>query len=322
MKEQQFISINTSTWRELEELSSIINKKGIKALPSKDVKRFLHIFRQSSHHLAYARTHYPKSRTVTYLNSLIGKCHSQVYAVQKFSPLSGLKYICYGFPNTLKQYKSYILASFAFFFSGFLLSLLLVLINTDNASFFLDQNIIETIKSNRMGEGSWNNPLQASGIMTNNILVSITAFVYGITLGIGTIYVLFLNGALLGALTALVYLYSDPVRYWSLILPHGVIELTAIFIAGAAGLMIGRSLLIPKEHTRIHSLIKGSKSALSMIWGIMLMLIVAGIIEGFFTPSKVSEIGKLLFAAMTALLLTLYLAIPYISKPADVDIST
>lgn len=181
---------------------------------------------------------------------MIGKCHSQVYAVEKASPLSAL---------------------------------------------------------------------EASSIMTNNILVSIKAFVYGITLGVGTIYILFFNGALLGALTALVYLYSDPVKYWSLILPHGVIELTAIFIAGAAGLMIGRSLLIPKEHSRLHSLVKGSKSALSMIWGIILMLIVAGIIEGFFTPSKVSEIGKLIFAATTGILLIAYLAIPYIRKTTNVD---
>ncbi|NLM34987.1 MAG: stage II sporulation protein M [Clostridiales bacterium] len=315
MKEQQFISANSNTWRELEELSSIINQKGIKSLPSKDVKKFLHIFRLSSHHLAYARTHYPNSKTVTYLNSLVGKCHSQVYAVQKLSPLSAIKYFSYGFPSILKQYRSYILASFGFFFAGFLLFLLLVLVNTDNATFFFNKSYIDNLKMAKLGEGSWNNPLEASNIMTNNITVSIWAFVLGITLGIGTIYILFINGALLGALTALVYLYNDPVRYWSLILPHGVIELTAIFISGAAGLMIGKSILIPKEHTRLHALIKGSKSALPMVWGIILMLIIAGTIEGFFTPSKVSEIGKLLFAALTAVLLTLYFAIPYLRKP-------
>lgn len=318
MKEQQFISVNSNTWRKLEELSSIISKKGIKSLPSKDVKRFLHIFRESSHHLAYARTHFPNSKTVTYLNSLVGKCHSQVYAVQKSSPFSALKYIGYGFPNVLKKYRSYILASFGFFFAGFLVSLLLVLVNSDNASFFFNERLIENVKSNTLGNGSWNNPLEASNIMTNNISVSLRAFIFGITLGIGTIYILFINGAILGALTALVYQYNDPVRYWSLILPHGVIELTAIFISGAAGLMIGKSMLIPKEHTRFHSLIKGSKNALSMVWGIILMLVIAGIIEGFFTPSKVSEAGKLLFAAMTGVLLIIYFAIPYIRKPNDV----
>lgn len=250
---------------------------------------------------------------------MIGKCHSQVYAVEKASPLSALKYISSGFPNILKKYRAYILASFGFFFAGLLLSLLLVLASSSNASYFLDPAFIEAVESNRIGGGYWNNPLEASSFMTNNILVSIKAFVYGITLGVGTIYILFFNGALLGALTALVYLYSDPVKYWSLILPHGVIELTAIFIAGAAGLMIGRSLLIPKEHSRLHSLVKGSKSALSMIWGIILMLIVAGIIEGFFTPSKVSQIGKLIFAATTGILLIAYLAIPYIRKTTNVD---
>jgi uncharacterized membrane protein SpoIIM required for sporulation len=314
LKEQQFISANSNTWKELEELSAIINKKGVKALPSKDVKRFLHIFRQCSHHLAYARTHYPQSNIITYLNSLIGRCHSHVYAVKKASPKSIIQYITYGFPKLLKDYKYYILGSFGFFFAGFLISLLLVLVNIDNAAFFLPQELVEGVKNSPLGEGNWNNPLAAGQIMTNNISVSLRAFAFGITLGIGTIYVLFYNGAMLGALTALVYLYSDSVRFWSLILPHGVIELTAIFISGAAGLIIAKCMLIPGELSRKHALIKGSKTALSMVWGIILMLVVAGIIEGFFTPSDVGDIIKLLFALMTALMLTVYFSIPYIKK--------
>lgn len=314
LKEQQFISINSNTWRQLEELSSLINKNGIKSLPSKEVKRFLHIFRQSSHHLAYARTHYPQSNVVVYLNSLIGKCHSHVYAVKKASPASLINYLTFGFPNLLKDYKLYILLSFGVFFAGFLISLVLVLVNTDSAIFFLPQHLIDGVKSSPLGDGQWNNPLASSQIMTNNISVSLRAFVFGITLGIGTIWVLFYNGAMLGALTALVYLYSDPVRYWSLIMPHGVIELTAIFISGAAGLIIAKSLLIPGELSRKHSLIRGSKTALSMMWGVILLLIIAGIIEGFFTPSAAGEVTKLLFALMTALMLTAYFAIPYMKK--------
>lgn len=314
MKEQQFININSSTWRELEELSSVINKKGIKSLPSKQVKRFLHIFRQSSHHLAYARTHFPQSSVVAYLNSLIGKCHSHVYAVKKASPASVINYIRYEFPKLLKDNKLYIIASFGFFFVGFHIALILVLLNTDSATFFLSQEMVEGVKNTPLGDGQWNHPLMASEIMTNNISVSLYAFVLGITLSIGTIYVLFYNGALLGALTAMVYLYSDPVRYWSLILPHGVIELTAIFISGAAGLLVGKSILIPGEFSRKHSLIKSSKTALSMLWGVILLLVIAGVIEGFFTPSGADEFTKLLFALATALMLIAYFAIPYIKK--------
>jgi ZIP family zinc transporter len=74
--------------------------------------------------------------------------------------------------------------------------------------------------------------------LRNEGFSKLKAFVYGITLGLGTVYVLFFNGAVLGSLTGLIYTYNDPANYWSLILPHGIIELTAVFIAGAAGLMV------------------------------------------------------------------------------------
>ncbi len=314
MKEEQFIKLNSDTWRELETLSTIINKKGLKILPSKDVKKFLRIFRQSSYHLAYARTHYPSSSVVSYLNSLINKCHSHVYAVKKISPVILFKYIAQDFPRLLKEYRWFIICSFSFFAVGVLLSMLLVLVNVDNASIFLPENLITTIKSGKSGGGQWNYPLMSSYIMVNNISVSLKAFVMGITLGIGTVYVLFFNGALLGALTALVYTYGTPMNYWPLILPHGIIELTAIFISGAAGLIIAKSILLPGEYSRIHSLIKGAKESISLIVGVIFMLIVAGIIEGFFTPLNISVISKLIFAAITGVILILYFSIPYLAK--------
>ena len=314
MREEQFIKNNSNVWRELQELSVLIKKNGIKSLPSKDVNRFLHLFRLSSHDLAYSRTHYPKSSVVAYLNSLISDCHSYVYAVKKISPWTPLKYIAYGFPKLLKQYKWYVLCSFGIFAFGMVLSLLFTLHNGNNASMFLPQNIIDSAKSGKSGGGQWNNPLMSSYIMVNNISISLKAFVLGITLGLGTIYVLFSNGAVLGSLTGLIYLYGNPKNYWSLILPHGIMELTAVFISGAAGLLIAKSMLLPGEYSRRHSLIIGAKKAVSLVFGIIFMLIIAGIIEGFFTPSSISAEGKLIFAAITAVILTIYFSIPYIIK--------
>ena len=314
MKEEQFIKLNSDTWRELETLSTIINKKGLKILPSKNVKEFLSIFRKCCQHLAYARTHYPSSSVVSYLNSLINKCHSHVYATKKISPGILFKYITQDFPKLLKEYRWFTICATSFFAVGVLLSMILVLVNVDNSSIFLPENLIATIKSGKSGGGQWNYPLMSSYIMVNNISVSLKAFVMGITLGIGTAYVLFSNGALLGALTALVYTYGNPMNYWSLILPHGIIELTAIFISGAAGLIIAKSILLPGEYSRRHSLIRGAKESISLIIGIIFMLIIAGIIEGFFTPLNISAISKLIFAAITGVILILYFSIPYLIK--------
>jgi uncharacterized membrane protein SpoIIM required for sporulation len=315
MTEQQFIKINSSTWRELEHFSIKINKKGIRALTSNEVKAFLHLFRQSSHHLAFVRTHYPQSNIISYLNSLITKCHSHVYAVKKISPVSLLKYIGYEFPALIREYKWFILGAFGIFIIGFIASILLVSSNPDNARLFLPANILDSVKQTKgSGAGQWNDPLMSSYIMVNNITVALKAFVMGITLGIGTIYVLFYNGAMLGALTSIIYMYGKPLNFWSLIMPHGITELTAIFISGAAGLLVAKSMLLPGEHTRLHSLIKGSKQAISLLAGVIFMLVIAGIIEGFFTPLKISAVTKLIFAGITGLVIAVYFTIPYLVK--------
>lgn len=315
LTEELFIKKYTNIWAELEDLYGLVYKKSLKSMPSADVKRFLHLFRQCSHHLAYARTYYPKSNTEWYLNSLIAKCHNHVYAVRKVSFNELLKYFYLGFPKLLREYKWFAVFSFAIFAAGFIISLVMVLYNDSNASLFIPQQMVDGIKSGEMGSSSdWNYPLMSSYIMTNNISVSLRAFVFGITLGLGTIYVLFTNGALLGALTGLVYLYSQPLKYWSLILPHGIIELTAIFISGAAGLLIARSILLPGELSRKHSLVQGTKKAISFIPGVILMLVVAGIIEGFFTPLNIAAMWKLLLAAITLVALAIYFSIPYIVK--------
>lgn len=314
MAEEQFINKHSKLWSQLEELAAHIDRKGFKALSSEDVKRFLHLFRQCSHHLAYARTHYPKSSVVAYLNSLTAKCHSHVYAVKKVPVRELFSYLLYGYPKLLKESRRFILGSFGFFAAGFVLSLVMVLLDVGNASLFLPQQMVDGIRSGESGGGDWNHPLMSSFIMVNNISVSLRAFVFGITLGIGTIYVLLANGAMLGSLTGLIYLYSDPLNYWSLILPHGIIELTAVFISGAAGLVIAKSILLPGEYLRKHSLVHGAKKAVALIGGVIFMLVIAGIIEGFFTPLKIAAQWKLLFAVITLIGLSIYLSVPYFVK--------
>ena len=314
MVEEQFISRHSAVWSQLEELSAIINKKSIKALPSEDVKRFLHLFRQCSHHLAYARTHYPQSSVAAYLNSLTARCHSHVYAVKKVPVRELFSYIIYGYPKLLKENKYFILGAFGIFAAGFALSLIMVLLNEGNASLFLPPDMADAVRSGKAGSGAWNDPLMSSYIMINNISVSLKAFVFGITLGTGTLYVLFANGTMLGSLTGLVYLYGNPLDYWSLILPHGIFELTAIFISGAAGLIVAKSILLPGDYLRRHSLVNGAKKAVALMGGVVLLLVIAGIIEGFFTPLAIAPLWKLLFAFITLIVLSVYFAVPYFIK--------
>ncbi len=314
MKENQFLQKHSQSWEELKTLTDLLDKKGVSKLNPKQLRRFLYLFRKASHNLAYCRTHFKKSDTIQYLNSLVGRAHNHIYSVKKTNFSVILKYFSSGFPRQARLFKNFIFISFFIFLLGFTLSLVLVSINPDNGSYFLPQSMLENINWEMDSSRSWDYPLMSSIIMVNNISVSFNAFVLGITFGIGTIYVLFYNGALLGALTGLVYHFGDPIVYWSLILPHGVIELTAIFISGGAGLILAYSILVPKGYSRRHSIIKGAKNAIYLVFGIIIMLVMAGIIEGFFTPLAISPIAKLVFAALTAVGLLFYFLIPNLGK--------
>lgn len=314
MNIEQFIEKNSSSWSEFKNLTDLINRKGIKHLDSKQIKHYLYLFRQSSHQLAYARTHYPGSEVIPYINSLVANSHNHIYSVKKYDFSEVSNFFKFALPYNIKKYKHYILIATIVFLLGFSLSWLLVANNPQSATYFMPQEMVENINWDMDASTEWDYPVMSSYIMTNNISVAFKAFVLGITLGIGSIYILFFNGALLGALTGLVYHYGNPIRYWSLILPHGILELTAIFIAGGAGLMLAQSILIPREYSRKHSIIRAAKEATSLMLGVIIFLIIAGIIEGFFTPINISPIYKLIFAGLTLLMILAYFAIPYLKS--------
>lgn len=313
MKEESFIKNHSTHWKELEQLNNIINKKGFKSLSSIEIKSYLTLYKRSSYHLSYARTHFPNTQLLDYLNTLVSKCQIHVYSVRKISHRYFLSYLTTIFPTLIGNFKWYILSAFSVFMFGFTLGLVMVFVNTENANFFLPKYLSESIQSNALGEQLWDPsyfPVLSSTIMINNISVALYAFILGVSLGIGTIYVLFKNGALLGALTGLIYLFSDPYIFWSLILPHGVLELFAIFVSGGAGLIIAKSILLPKQYARKHAIIKGTKEAISLMGGVIALLIIAGTIEGFFTPLNISPTIKLIFSLATLILLIVYLILP------------
>jgi uncharacterized membrane protein SpoIIM required for sporulation len=129
-------------------------------------------------------------------------------------------------------------------------------------------------------------PIVSASIMTNNIRVAVLAFACGITLGIGTVYLLVYNGILIGALAALYHRAGEGYAFWAYILPHGVIELTAIFIAGGAGLYMGYVILVPGPFTRKFRFVTAAKESVQMMLGTIPLFVAAGIIEGYITPKS------------------------------------
>ena len=150
-------------------------------------------------------------------------------------------------------------------------------------------------------------PAISSFIMVNNIRVSLMAVAMGMTAGLGTFFVLMQNGLLIGALAGVATNVKVDLLFWAVILPHGVLELTAICIAGGAGLVLARAIYAPGDLPRRDALRIAGGEAARLLAGVAMMLIVAGLIEGFITPQAIHPLLKLAFALLTSVLLVAYL---------------
>ena len=307
MKEDKFVAKNLEKWHKLEAYNFILSKKGVNGLDASQIKDFAGLYRNISHHLSYARTYFEGSNIVAYLNQLIGASHNYIFTREEKGLVGFKSYLTKGLPLSLRENRGYIYSAFLIFMAGFFFCLVFILNMPEYGDFFFPGVNASDLNLNPAGDDSWSYTLLSSFIMVNNIRVSFLAFALGVTAGIGTVYVLFYNGMVIGALTAVVIAGNASMsRYFAMLLPHGFIELTAIFISGGAGLLIGKGMLVPGNMKRKDSLIKNAKQAAYLIPCIIMMLIVAGIIEGFFTPLAINHWFKLVFAFLTLGLMFLY----------------
>jgi uncharacterized membrane protein SpoIIM required for sporulation len=149
-------------------------------------------------------------------------------------------------------------------------------------------DIIKTVEEDGelwMGSIVGVEPLASSSITINNLSVSFAAIAGGITAGIYTMFIMAFNGLSIGAVATLVGKNNLAYPFWAFVFPHGSLELPAIFLAGAAGLLIGKGMIFPGKYKRIDALKINSTKAAQLLMGIVPMLLMAGTIEGFFSPS-------------------------------------
>ena len=315
MKEEKFIEENSAKWQRLEYYNKRLQSQKLKNLPKEDIREFSELYRLTGFHLAYARTHLgPLSKTTRYLNQLTGAAHN-FYVHNNSSVMAGvIYYFTNGFPRLVMMYIRYVAAACLVFVGGGIFGYILTRINPVYTPFFLGQFGAD-IGLPEYGIVEWDYPFASAFIMTNNIRVALMSFVWGFSAGVGTLYILLINGMLIGALANYIsYTGGDMFLFWALILPHGFLELAAIFISGGAGLMIGKAVLIPGNITRAHAIIKEAKAASLLLPGIAVMLVIAGFIEGFFTPLAISALFKHLFAYFTLVVIIAYFARGFFSR--------
>lgn len=307
MNEAFFINSHKNTWQELE---SILKKTPGKIKHTQDYEqlhRLLFLYQSACEHLSVARTRYGSTATVEYLNNLVTRAHQVIYVSKPNSFARVKNFLLNGFPVLLKKESLCFFISIGIFVLSFFFSFFVTLLNENYALTFIPAEYVEAIKGSTGGSTIINYSLASVVIFTNNIRVGIFAFALGITFGIGTVYVLAMNGMMIGALAAVAANSGQSYSFWSLISPHGVPELFCIFVCGGAGLLIARSILFPGIQSRRSSFAGGSKKAIFLLLGTIPLFILAGLTEGYFTPLPIDPVFKYIGAAIWLALLLVYL---------------
>lgn len=308
MNVRQFVKRHRQEWKRLEEYAEYLRKKGRK-VTGEDISVFQRLYQKASQHLSYSRTYFPNEEITRYLNGLVSKSHNLLYKDQVTSFQQMRYFFSTKFVGLLLEQWKFIVVAMLLFAFGLLAAFLAVVEDPLHFYAVMPEGMAAGVDPERLGEGfdSIDSSLISAQIMTNNIQVAILAFASGITLGLGTIYILVYNGLIVGGLAGVYWHAGMTYDFWAFIVPHGMVELTAIFIAGGAGLLMGYKLFVPGEFTRGYQLKENAKRSVQLFLGTIPLFIIAGVIEGFITPADLSLEMKYAVAMITVIGLFLYI---------------
>lgn len=307
-----FIASRKARWDRLSFLLGKVRRGKLRRLSAEEIEEFGLLYREAASDLALARREFPGSSTARYLNALLAQAHPYVYGGRAEQRGNVRRFFAAEFPRAFRRGWRLILLSFLVFFLPAIVSYVLVLSAPSAGDVLLPPGARERVEQVRES-GSWadipaeESSLAASTIMTNNIRVAILAFGGGVLLGLPTLLVLALNGLMLGAVAAAAQQGGAAVELWSFVSPHGWIELTVIFISGGAGLLMGKSILLPGLLTRRDALVAAAREAFVLLLGGAALLVLAGIIEGTVSPSPLSPAIKIAFGLASGAALHGYL---------------
>ena len=311
MPSDRFITERKNNWERLEELLDSLDRSSIRRLHREEVRELGRSYRRAASDLAIARAESRDPRLINYLNSLVIRAHGRIYRADAQGGRRVANFFLREFPQAFRRTWRYTAIAFAVF------TVCAVLAYAGTAH---DQEFSELVgvpasfrelkietKTHWWEELNKANQVGASAIFTNNIQVTLKAFAFGAMLGIGTLFYMAFNGANMAAVIALTHKAGFAGDLITFMAGHGVIELSCIFIAGGAGLLIGSAMIMPGDLSRADALKSRGMEGIRLMMGVLPLLVLAGIIEGFISPAPISPLIKFSIAGLTGLALYSYL---------------
>ena len=313
MDQRAFIARRGAAWERLETLLGTAGRRGLRTLRAPELFELGRLYRWATSDLAYAQGHGFDPQIVHYLNRLTARAHAYVYGSTVETGRARIaKFFTQTFPGECRRSWPYIGLCIALTVVWAAVAYAIVAHDPSNAYALLPEQIVPAHITKSLHDSNFAftpdaSAMMSSMIITNNIRVAYMTFAAGIvTAGIGTLYLIIFNALMLGALGALFAHAGFGADFWATVAPHGVIELTAIQIAGGAGLLVAAGVLLPGRLRRRDAIARNGRRAGMLIAGVTAMLCAAGIIEGFFSPLRFPADVRASVGIVTGIGLVLY----------------
>lgn len=290
MNAHQLLRQRRHDWQRLSDLLELAQRDARRLTPQQ-VEELSRLYRDATADLALARRDFPRHDVTRYLNQLVARGHATVYQEEPLALSRLRRFVRSGFPRAFRRLLPHFLVAAALFIIPGILVGLVAGWNPTAAQQLLPpqvQDLAPMIEEQEL----WTDipvserPYASAFIMRNNIQVIFLAFAGGVLLGLFTLYILVLNGTLIGGVTGLTAHYGVGFDLWTFVIGHGVIELSVIFMAGGAGLALGWALIHPGPFSRRDALGQAARLSVRIIIGAVPLLVIAGIIEGFISPNE------------------------------------
>ncbi|HZJ38824.1 MAG TPA: stage II sporulation protein M [Chthoniobacterales bacterium] len=317
----RFVAAERDTWKELETILERIEADPSRRLSVVDLRRFHYLYQKTSADLARISTFAFEPRICRYLESLVARAYGEVHETRETKRSTGLGTLFwYGFPAAFQRRIAAFWLAVAIMMAGTVFGGVVLRVDPTTKPILLPFSHLQGDPAERVAHEEKAKRSSAAGsqssfsafLMTHNIRVSIFTFSSGIAAGLGTIVLLFYNGVILGAITV-DYVFAGQTRFllgW--LLPHGVIEIPAILIAGQAGLLLGGAIVGWKDRASFRQRLRNvAPDLVVLLFGLAVLLVWAGVIEASFSQwhEPVMPYGlKIGFGLVELTLLVLFLS--------------
>lgn len=296
-----FVARHEKTWNRLEIL---VDKR---KLTGRQCDELVALYQVSSAHLSYIQSNFSDDDVVLYLSRILSKANTRIASSSKSNMKNIKEFFVKSLPATLYELRYWTISSMFIFISLAVIEFFWItytpgVLEALGSPEELDRYAnIEFVKYyTNYGAADF-----TTQVWTNNAFIAAKMVALGIT-GIGPLYVLYENAIGIGIAAAVLYEYSSLGSFFKLILPHGLLELTAIFIACGAGTKLFWALLVPTNESRSVSVAKQGRSTVIVALGLIFILLVAGLIEGFITGSNLPSWLKILIGVISLVALWIY----------------